>query len=157
GRAAFWPSNTTRGTPRLGWWGRTAGRIVTHPAATLALGLVFFGALASAAIGYTPAGFGSTPPAARGSASPARHPLLPPPFPAASGNPTVVLLRFPAPAWGDPARVARAEQRLAAIPQFRGLTGPLDVNGVTVTPGRLADLHATLGDPSALPAQPSPG
>ena len=30
-------SNTAQGTGRLGWWGRTAGRIVTHPAATLAL------------------------------------------------------------------------------------------------------------------------
>ena len=44
GRAAFWPSNTTQPAPRLGWWGRTAGRIVTHPTATLALGLVLFGA-----------------------------------------------------------------------------------------------------------------
>src|SRR5215831_8532946 len=67
GRAAFWPSNTTRGTRRLGWWGRTAGRILTHPAATLALGLVFFGALATAVLGYTPAGLGSTPAAPRGS------------------------------------------------------------------------------------------
>src|SRR5262249_7749813 len=63
----------------------------------------------------------------------------------------------PAPAWGDPAEVARAEQRLAAIPQFSGLSGPLDVNGVTLTPAQLADLHATLGDPGALPAQPPPG
>jgi len=33
GRAAFWPSNTTKGTGRRGWWGRTAGRIVAHPGA----------------------------------------------------------------------------------------------------------------------------
>src|SRR5713226_152427 len=33
GRAAFWPWNTTEGTGRLGWWGRTASRIVAHPGA----------------------------------------------------------------------------------------------------------------------------
>jgi hypothetical protein len=42
GRAAFWPSNTAPGTPRPGWWGRTAGRIVSRPAATLALGVLCF-------------------------------------------------------------------------------------------------------------------
>ena len=50
GRAAFWPSKTTRGAGRLGWWGRAASRIVARPAATLALGVVTFGALATAAI-----------------------------------------------------------------------------------------------------------
>src|SRR5215469_10291441 len=157
GRAAFWPSNTTRGTQRLGWWGRTAGRILSHPAATLALGLVFFGALATAVLGYTPAGLGSTPAAPRGSDSATGGALLAAHFPAATSNPTNVLLRFPAPAWSDPARIARAERQLAAIPQFRGLTGPLDVNGITVAPARLMALHATLGDPGALPAQPPPG
>ena len=104
GRAAFWPSRTARGTGRPGWWGRTAGRIVAHPAATLALGLVGFGALATAAIGYTPAGFGGTPPAPAGSDSAAGNALLAAHFPAASSNPTSVLLRFRAPVWSDPAR-----------------------------------------------------
>src|SRR5262249_32785662 len=35
GRAAFCPSNTRQAPQRLGWGGRTAGRIVAHPAATL--------------------------------------------------------------------------------------------------------------------------
>jgi putative drug exporter of the RND superfamily len=157
GRAAFWPSNTTQGTPRLGWWGRTAGRIVTHPAATLALGLILFGALATAALGYIPAGSGSTPAAPRGSDSATGDALLAAHFPAASSNPTNVLLLFPTPVWNDPAPVAHAEQRLAAIPQFSSLAGPLNINGVTLTPAQLADLHAKLGDPGALPAQPPPG
>jgi putative drug exporter of the RND superfamily len=157
GRAAFWPSNTTRRTQRLGWWGRTAGRIVTHPAATLALGLLFFGALATAVLGYMATGSGSTPAAPRGSDSAAGNALVAAHFPAASSNPTNVLLRFPTPVWSDPAPVAHAEQRLAAIPQFSGLTGPLDVNGVTLTPAQLAGLHARLGDPGALPALPPPG
>jgi putative drug exporter of the RND superfamily len=157
GRAAFWPSNTTQPAPRLGWWGRTAGRIVTHPAATLSLGLVLFGALATAVLGYMPAGSGSTPAAPRGSDSAAGNALLAAHFPAASSNPTLVLLRFPTPVWSDPAPVARAEHRLAAIPQFNDLTGPLDVNGVTLTPDRLEALHATFGDPRELPALPPPG
>jgi RND superfamily putative drug exporter len=157
GRAAFWPSTTARGAQRLGWWGRTAGRIVTHPATTLTLGLLLFGGLATAAIGYTPAGFGGTSAAPHGSDSATGNALLAAHFPPASSNPTLLLLRFPAPVWRDPARVARAEQRLAASPQFTSLTGPLDVNGVTLTPAQLMALHATLGDPGALPAEPLPG
>jgi len=66
GRAAFWPARTRAGGGRAGWWGRTAGRIVARPAATLTLGLLGFGALATAVIGYTPAGFGSSPAAPAG-------------------------------------------------------------------------------------------
>ncbi len=157
GRAAFWPSNTTQGTERLGWWGRAAGRIVRRPAATLALGLLAFGGLAAAAIGYTPAGFGTAPAAPRGSDSATGNALLTAHFPAASSNPTSVLLRFPASVWSDPAPVARAGQLLAAAPQFGSLIGPLDVNGVTLAPDQLTSLHATLGDPRALPALPPPG
>src|SRR5262249_22929431 len=156
GRAAFWPSNTTRGNQRLGWWGHTAGRIVTHPAGTLTPGLLLFGGLATAAIGYTPAGFGGTTAAPPGSDSATGNALLAAHFPAASSNPTIVLLRFPAPVWSDPAPVARAEQRLAAVPQFSSLAGPLDVNGITVAPAPLMAPHATLGDPRALPPPPPP-
>ena len=157
GRAAFWPSHTARGTGRPGWWGRTAGRIVARPAATLALGLVGFGALATAALGYTPAGFGSGPAAPAGSDSAAGNAQLAAHFPAASSNPTSVLLRFGAPVWSDPVPLASVERQLAAVPQFSGVAGPLDVNGVTVAPAQLAALHAALGDPRALPALPPPG
>ena len=142
---------------RRGWWGRTAGRIVAHPAATLALGVVGFGLLATAAIGYIPGGFGGAPPAPAGSDSAAGNALLAEHFPAASGNPTSVLLRFGTPAWSDAGVVARAERRLAAVPSFSGLTGPLDVNGVALAPGQLAALHARLGGPQALPVVPPAG
>jgi putative drug exporter of the RND superfamily len=156
GRAAFWPSKTRQGTQRPGWWGRTAGRIVTRPAATLALGLLFFGGLAVAAIGYVPAGFGDTSAAPAGSDSAAGDALLAAHFPAASSNPTNVLLRFGVPVWADPARLARAERLLAAVPQFSSLAGPLDVNGVILTPAQLRTLHATAGGPGAVsPAPPS--
>jgi RND superfamily putative drug exporter len=154
GRAAFWPSHTAQGTSRFGWWGRTAGHIVARPAATLALGLLAFGALATAATGYTPAGFGATPAAPHGSDSAAGNALLAAHFPAASSNPTGVLLRFPAPVWRHPAPLTRAERRLAALPQFNSLIGPLDLNGTALTPGQLTALHARFGDPRTLPALP---
>jgi hypothetical protein len=68
-----------------------------------------------------------------------------------------VVLRFREPAWNDPAPVAAAQRRLAALPQFASLTGPFDVNGVTLTPGQLTALHATLGGPGALSALPRAG
>jgi len=145
GRAAFWPSRTARGTGRPGWWGRTAGRVVAHPAATLAFGLVAFGALATAVLGYRPAGLGSTPAAPAGSDSAAGTALLAAHFPAATGNPTTVLLRFRASAWTDPAPVAAAERQLAALPQFASLTGPFDVNGITLTPAQLTAAYRAEG------------
>ena len=130
---------------------------MARPAAVLALGLAVFGGLAVAAVGYTPTGFGATPPAPAGSDSAAGQALLAAHFPAASSNPTAILLRFPAPVWRDPGPAARAEQSLAASPLFTNLGGPLEVNGVTLAPGQLTALHARLGDPRALPAQPRPG
>ena len=64
---------------------------------------------------------------------------------------------FREPAWNDPAPVAAAEQRLAALPQFASLTGPFDVNGVTLTPGQLTALHATVVGPGALSVLPRGG
>jgi RND superfamily putative drug exporter len=53
--------------------------------------------------------------------------------------------------------MARAERRLAAIPQFTSLAGPLNVNGVTLTPQLLAALHARYGAPGAVPPVPPAG
>jgi RND superfamily putative drug exporter len=153
GRAAFWPSRTARGTGRTGWWGRVASRVVTRPAATLAFGLVFFGALATAVLGYRPAGLGAAPAAPGGSDSAAGNALLAAHFPVATSNPTTVVLRFREPAWNDPASAAAAQQRLAALPQFNDLAGPFG----SLTPGQLATLHAMLGAPAAMPPVPPPG
>jgi len=165
GRAAFWPSVTSPGAGRPGWWGRVAGRMVAHPGATLALGLVGFGVLATAAIGYVPGGFGGTPPAPRGSDSAAGNALLAAHFPAASGNPTSVLLRFGAPVPGAlgsggpdlvAAPIVKAERRLAAVPLFSGVTGPSDASEVArsqfISPdGRTVRFEVALaaGDPGS--------
>jgi putative drug exporter of the RND superfamily len=153
GRAAFWPSRTARGTGRTGWWGRTAGRAAAHPAATLAFGLVAFGALATAVLGYRPAGLSVGLAAPSGSDSAAGNALLATHFPDAASNPATVVLQFREPAWNDPAPVATAQRRLAALPQFASLAGPFGA----LTPGQLTTLHATLGGPAAMPAVPPPG
>jgi putative drug exporter of the RND superfamily len=153
GRAAFWPSRTARGTGHPGWWGRTLGRVVAHPAATLAFGLVVLGALATAVLGYRPAGLPAAPAAPSGSDSAAGNALLAAHFPVATSNPTTVVLRFRAPAWNDPAPVATAQRRLAALPQFDSLAGPFGA----LTPGQLTTLHAALGGPAAIPPVPPPG
>ena len=119
GRAAFWPSRVTASAGRPGWWGRTASRIVARPAAVLALGLAVFGGLAVAAVGYTPTGFGATPPAPAGSDSAAGQALLAAHFPTASSNPTVILLRFPAPVWRDPGPAARGRAEPRRQPAVR--------------------------------------
>jgi hypothetical protein len=67
------------------------------------------------------------------------------------------VLRFREPVWNDPAQAAAAQRRLAALPQFASLTGPFDVNGVTLTPAQLTVLHATLGEPGALSPEPRDG
>jgi RND superfamily putative drug exporter len=142
-----------------------AGRVVAHPGATLALGLVGFGVLATAAIGYVPGGFGGTPPAPRGSDSAAGNALLAAHFPAASGNPTSVLLRFGAPVPGAlgsggpdlvAAPIVKAERRLAAVPLFSGVTGPSDASEVArsqfISPdGRTVRFEVALaaGDPGS--------
>jgi RND superfamily putative drug exporter len=153
GRAAFWPTRTARGTGRTGWWGRVASRVVAHPAATLAFGLLAFGALATAVLGYRPVSMPATPAAPGGSDSAAGSALLAAHFPAAASNPATVVLRFHGPAWDDPAPVATAQRRLAALPQFDRLAGPFGA----LTPGQLTTLHATLGAPAAIPAVPPAG
>ena len=153
GRATFWPSRTARGSGRTGWWGRTTGRALAHPAATLAFGLIAFAALATAVLGYRPAGVSAAMASPSGSDSAAGNALLAAHFPAATSNPTTVVLRFREPAWDDPAPAATAQRRLAALPQFNGLAGPFDA----LTPGQLTTLHASLGGPAAIPAVPPPG
>jgi putative drug exporter of the RND superfamily len=103
-------------------------------------------------LGYRPAGLPAAP-APGGSDSAAGNALLAAHFPAATSNPTTVVLRFREPAWDDPTPVAAAQRRLAALPQFASLAGPFDV----LAPGQLTTLHAAIGGPAAVPPVPPPG
>jgi putative drug exporter of the RND superfamily len=157
GRAAFWPSKTRTGTGKIGVWGRFAARIVRHPVAILSIGLVIFGGLAVASLGYQGAGFGGEVNAPAHSDSAAGQALLTKHFPSSSANPTNIIFKLKQPAWQDPAVLARAGQQLSASGLFTKLAGPLNPTGYALTPGQYAALHAKLGPARLLPSVPPPG
>jgi putative drug exporter of the RND superfamily len=146
-----------QGSGQLGVWGRVAGRIVQHPVPTLLAGVVFFGGLSFAVLGYTSGGFGgnTSPPA--GSDSAAGAALLAQHFPQSSANPTNLIFRFSQPVFDDAAPLAAATADLQANHHlFTQVAGPLNpVGGVTLTPAQYQGLYAALGPADRLPATPS--
>src|SRR5882757_333131 len=58
GKAVFWPTKIRTGVGGAGVWGRISSRIVQRPVVTLVAGVVLFGGLAIASLGYTASGFG---------------------------------------------------------------------------------------------------
>ncbi|MGH9007623.1 MAG: MMPL family transporter, partial [Acidimicrobiales bacterium] len=153
GRATFWPFKLREREHQAGVWGRTAARLVRRPAVSLLVGIVVFGALAVAVIGYKPGGFGGSLAAPPGTNAAAGNAALKAHFPAASANPTNLIMRVPDSAWSDPRGLARATALIRATGEFTKLAGPLDPNGTVMTPGQLASLHNELGPALALPPQ----
>jgi len=156
GRAVFWPAHPAAGQPTIGVWGGVAARVVRHPLPTLLLGVVLFGALASGLIGYRISGFAASA-AIPGTDSAAGMAVIAAHFPAATNNPESLVLRFAAPIWDHTADLARAQRQLAASTDLRALAGPLNPNGTPLSADQLAQLHAELGPPAALPAPPPAG
>jgi RND superfamily putative drug exporter len=155
GNAAFWPSHPKPGQDREGAWGKIAARLIQRPALTLTIGVVFFGAMAAAALGYYSSGFGGAASAPKGTSAAAGNALVARKFPASSANPANIVLRYAAPVWEQPAEIARAEASLTASGRFTALLGPLSPNGTALTPGTYARLHARLGNPLKLaPVEP---
>jgi RND superfamily putative drug exporter len=148
---------TIQVTGKPGVWGQVAGRIVRHPVPTLAAGLVFFGALAFAVLGYTATGFGGTTAPPAGSDSAAGNALLARHFPQSSANPTSVIFTFSAPVWDNPAPLAIAARQLTASGLFTQVTGPLNPTGAPLTPAQYTALHTRLGPAKALPPVPPAG
>ncbi len=179
GRAVFWPSATAAGAGggtgagagagpgpgpgpgagRAGLWGAWAARIVRRPALTLAGGVIVFGLLAAASLGYRAGGFGGQATGPAGSDSAAGNALLARHFPAATANPTNLVFRLPAPAWrpDQAAALAAATRLLTQSALLRGVSGPLDPAGASLTPAEYAVLRSALGPAVALPAAPPPG
>jgi len=144
-----------QGSGRTGAWGQVAGRIVQHPIPTLLAGVVFFGGLSFAVLGYASAGFGgnTSPPA--GSDSAVGGALLAKHFPQSSANPTTLLFKFSQPVWENAAPLAKATGELRASGQFTQVVGALNpVGGVTLTAAQYQGLYSALGPPSRLPATP---
>jgi putative drug exporter of the RND superfamily len=152
GKVAFWPSRLDAGSNRTGAWGRVASRLVQRPALTLATGVVVFGALAAALVGYHSGGFGgainapSGSNAAKGNALVSRH------FPQATTNPANLVFRYREPIWDDAQTVALASEVLRSSGEFTQFAGPFDPNGTTLSATVYAHLHSVLGTPTALPA-----
>jgi putative drug exporter of the RND superfamily len=164
GRAVFWPvklkPEAIHSTPL---WGRIAGRVIARPALTLTVGLVVFGGLAIAVVGYTPAGFGTSVAAPKGTDARAGDIVLNDHFPKAAANPTNVIFRFNQPVWTLPNELDQAERLLAAAPVFNEVTGPTNPNGAPLGGAKYQQLHTALaavvpsGDPRKLPAVKPPG
>ncbi len=146
-----------QGSGKSGVWGQVAGRVVRHPAPTLLAGVVIFGGLAFAVLGYTAAGFGGnvSPPA--GSDSAAGQALLTRHFPQAAANPTSLVFQFSHPVWQDPEPLAAGAVKLRASGLFTQVIGPLNPAGAPLTPAEYSSLHAQLGPAKALPAVPPAG
>ncbi len=161
GKAAFWPSRHISALPagqvdKDGWWGRIAGRLVSRPGVTLAVGLIFFGGLSLAALGYYSSGFAGALTAPAGSDAAVGNALVAEHFPSSSANPANLVFRYGDSVWTDANPVARADVSLRASGLFTQLAGPLNPNGTVLTPNRLEALYADLGAPGDLPlAQPA--
>jgi putative drug exporter of the RND superfamily len=159
GRAAFWPSKPKPGGATSGAWGRIAARIVKRPAVALTIGVVVFGALATAVTAYQSAGFGGTISAPAGTDSAAGTTLLNKYFPSTAANPTNLVYKLPVPAWDDAPAIATATTKLQASKEFTGVTGPLNPVGATgFTPAQYSALHAVLGSgqlPATVPPVPA--
>ncbi|HEX4701250.1 MAG TPA: MMPL family transporter, partial [Pseudonocardiaceae bacterium] len=151
GKAVFWPTKIRSGIGRNGVWGRISARIVQRPALTLIAGVVLFGGLAFASLGYQPAGFGGGVTAPSGSDSAAGADLQTKHFPSVAATPTLVLFQLSGTAWSNPGVLSDAEQRLAASGPFTTVTGPLNPNGATLPPALYVQLHDQLGPAQALP------
>ncbi|MGH2857070.1 MAG: MMPL family transporter, partial [Solirubrobacteraceae bacterium] len=151
GRRAFWPSRIEPGAQREGVWGRIVGRLIAHPAITLAVGVAVFLGLAAGALGYRAGGFGGATAAPTGSDAAAGNAALARHFPQTAANPANLVLAYHSSVWDKPSRIAVAARSLHASGAFVQLAGPLDPNGVSIAPSRLAALHARLGAPQRLP------
>jgi RND superfamily putative drug exporter len=154
GRSVFWPIKVKPGAGHNGVWGRVSGRIVQRPVVTLVAGVVMFGGLAFASLGYHASGFGGSVTAPSGSDSAAGTALQNEHFPQLAKSPTSVLFRLPNTAWSDPSALATAQQRLATAGPFTAVTGPLNPNGAPLPAAVYADLRDQLGPPQALPPVP---
>ena len=158
GRAVFWPGKLKVGTNRVGLWGRVSGRIVLRPVAALAIGLVFFGGLSFAVLGYTAGGFGGQTSAPSGSDSAAGASAVSAHFPQTNANPTSLLFVLRQPAWQDLGAVRAATEQLKAdSADFTTVNGPLNPTGAPLSPSQYTSLRATLGPAAALPPVPPPG
>ena len=157
GRVAFWPSRPRVGQAQGGWWGRVAGRVVTHPVPTLLIGVTVFGALALGVLWYKPAGFGGATTAPAGTEAAVADKIIAVNFPQTSSNPTNLVLKYDKSVWENPGILEKAQVVLESSGEFLKVSGPLSPGGATLTTTQLRDFYARFGPPRNLPAIPPKG
>lgn len=142
GRAVFWPSKTSKRELRIGLWGRLADRAIKKPKLVLVLGIIVFGGLSLGLIGYRSAGFGQTA-APKGSDSAAGQQIIDRHYPKANDNPQLLIFHFKNPVWVNPQPIVKAQSLLSSSKTFAAISGPLNPNGLALTPGQLQQVHGS--------------
>ena len=156
GRAVFWPTGAAaHKAHRIGLWDRIGVIVTRRPGITLVAGTVLFVALGATLLTTGVAGFGDVTGSPPGTDSAAGAALIAAHFPSSTTGRSAVLMQFSTSVWDDPTVLARAQDGLAGLPEFSGLVGPLNPNGIPLTPAQLAQLHAALGPARALPPVPT--
>lgn len=148
GRAAFWPSKRRKkSSASFGLWGRISASVVQRPIPILIVGVLFFGGLATVVSKYQAGGFAGTTTSPAGTDSAMGNAQLAKHFPSSSANPTSVLFVLPHSAWQDPQQLRNIQNQLAASSEFTGVSGPLNPNGVNLSPQAITQLYKLFGAP----------
>jgi RND superfamily putative drug exporter len=156
GRAVFWPTGASARThEHTGLWDRIGVVATRRPGMTLVAGVALFVVLSITLLTTGVAGFGDVTSSPSGTDSAAGSALVAAHFPSSTTSRSAVLLQFSGSVWDDPTVLARAQEGLAGLPEFSGLVGPLNPNGIPLDTGQLVALHASLGPARELPAEPS--
>ena len=158
GRAVFWPTGTAmraRG-PGTACGTASASSSTRRPGITLVAGVVLFAALGATLLTTGVAGFGDVSSSPSGTDSAAGTALIETHFPSSQAGRSAVLFQFPTSVWDDPIGAQRAPRPAwVRLPEFSGLVGPLNPNGIPLTTDQLIQLHTTLGPAAQLPPEPT--
>lgn len=152
GRATFWPSKRAKTTyTKTGLWGRISSSVVKRPVPVLVGGLIFLGVLSLFVLHYQSGGFGSSTVASNGTDSAIGDSLIKKHYPSTSANPTEILFVLPQTVWQNPKPLQKIQSQLSSAPEFTDVSGPLNLNGIKVTPQELTSWYKEFGPPSTNP------
>lgn len=134
-----------------GRWARVTARAARRPGVVLACGVLIFGALALAVLGYRTASLNRSTTAPAGSDVAAGNATLAEYFPQTTVDPAHLILRYATPVWQHPGSLAAARASLRSSGLFTMLTGALNGEGAALSPAAYAAARSELGDPRGLP------
>ena len=144
----------SRARPALitrGRWGRVSAAAVRRPGLVLGCGVLIFGALALAAVGYRTASLNRSATAPAGSDAAAGNAILANYFPQTAVDPAHLILSYATPVWQHPSSLAEAQTSLRTSGLFAVLTGPLNGGGAALSPAEYAAARSELGGARGLP------